>query len=161
VEGEMDAIVVVSIAQAVVLAASASVVLLQTRSVKRTARASFQHEIFKGIMEQRTDSAIRTPEIYATAPVIQEMVYAAGDSHEMLARIRGMQDAMCNLYRLYQSKLIDEETWNSLSYQIASNWQSRPIAAVWRVVKTSGAYSPDFIQVVDDLQTSRSIDRQV
>ena len=148
----MDPVLGVSIVQAVVLMVSAGVVIYQTRSVMRTTRASFQHEVFKGIMDQRTESMIRTPELFTSSPAVQRMVVAAGDSPEMLARIRGMQDSVYNAYKLYQAHLLDAESWKSVSYQIASNWQSPPVAAVWDVVSQSGAYTDDFVRLVDQLR---------
>jgi hypothetical protein len=152
----IDKVLLALIIQTTGLIVTALLVFYQVRNLRKTSRASFQHEIFRGLIQQRTDVLVETPDILAASPAIARLIKLAGDSPQQLARIRGMQDFFYDAYRLYKANLIDKEIWTTLEYQIISNWQSQSVSGVWDVVCHSGSYSADFIQLVDNLTKIKS-----
>jgi hypothetical protein len=76
------------------------------------------------------------------------LVKLAGGSPKDLATIRAIQDFMYDAYQLNRAHLLDDELCLTLKYQIKSNWQSKPVSDVWKVVSKSGAFCADFVEMV-------------
>ncbi len=147
----MGWILFAAIVQAVVLAVRAIVIFFQTRALVRISKATFQHEIFRNIVDQRTLWVTEASKAFTSPPFIQEMLKYADNSPLMLARIRGMQDLFYDAFKLYRDKFIDQETWKTFEYIISTNMHSPHIADVWKLISQTNAYSQDFIQMVNDL----------